>query len=161
MIWSFGFVLPVILVFAVIIPLALAILMYSSKNSLIRKKKYIFMTGEYNPRAWFWEFVKMYVKLLIMCCLTFLEQDITNKVNFWFYWKNQNAGNFLKYLNFFDYCFIFVGLFSDIAHFPVGGLLWVSAELFQALQARVVQQNRFNLNRGLRSIVLLRISRLQ
>lgn len=40
------------------------------------------MTGEYKPEAWFWEFLKMYLKLLIMCCLTFYEYDISNKILF-------------------------------------------------------------------------------
>ena len=31
------------------------------------------MTGEYKSKAWFWEFIKMYLKLLIMSGITFLE----------------------------------------------------------------------------------------
>ena len=38
------------------------------------------MNGEYNQKSWFWEFIKMGIKLLLMCCLTFFEYDIPNKV---------------------------------------------------------------------------------
>jgi len=74
------FVLPVILITAVIIPVGLVIAIYSKKNNLRARRKYIFMTGEYTAKSWFWEFLKMYTKLLIMCCLTFFEYDIPNKV---------------------------------------------------------------------------------
>ena len=38
------------------------------------------MTGEYHKKAWFWEFLKMFIKLSVMCCLIFFEYDIPNKV---------------------------------------------------------------------------------
>jgi len=79
--WSLSLVLPVIIVVAIIIPLLLGIKLYQTKDNLILRKKYFFMTGEYKPNIWFWEFIKMYLKLLIMCCLTFYEYDIPNKVN--------------------------------------------------------------------------------
>ena len=38
------------------------------------------MIGEYTKTGWFWEFVKMNLKLIVMCCLVFFENDIPNKV---------------------------------------------------------------------------------
>ena len=69
-----------ILLVGVVIPAFLAFQMFNGRSNIITRKKYIFMTGEYKPHAWYWEFLKMYLKLLIMCCLTFYEYDIPNKV---------------------------------------------------------------------------------
>lgn len=76
------FVLPVIIIVAVIIPMILVINVKRTKDNILERKRYIFLTGEYINTAWFWEFLKMNVKLAIMCCLTFYEYDIPNKVNF-------------------------------------------------------------------------------
>ena len=80
--WSFSFVLPMVLIIAVIIPAVVAIQIYRFKDNLMARKKYTFMNGEYKPMTWFWEFIKMYVKLMIMICLTFYENNVPNKVNF-------------------------------------------------------------------------------
>ena len=84
------------------------------------------MIGEYKPHAWFWEFVKMYMKLLIMCCLTFYEYDIPNKVQF----------TFLFYLILFSksgYVFI------DPLHLLLGCILRFLAVLLQTLQNQTLQ----------------------
>jgi len=84
--WSILFVLPVILIIGLVIPSVLALKIYKGKDNVISRKRYNFMIGEYKPHAWFWEFVKMYMKLLIMCCLTFYEYDIPNKVIPFYYY---------------------------------------------------------------------------
>jgi len=100
--WSLSFILPVILLIGIIIPAFILFQIFKGRRNSITRKKYIFMTGEYRPEAWFWEFLKMYLKLLIMCCLTFYEHEIPNKV------KNSSAFYFfLIFLPFF-----FVGFFN-------------------------------------------------
>jgi len=69
------------------------------------RKKYTFMNGEYKPKIWFWEFVKMYNKLMIMICLTFYENNVPNKVNnlifSYFYFFQDNWFLFRFYLSCF------------------------------------------------------------
>ena len=92
--WSLSFILPVILLIGIIIPAFIVFQIFKGRRKSITRKKYIFMTGEYKPEAWFWEFLKMYLKLLIMCCLTFYEYDIPNKV------KNSSTFYLFLYLFF-------------------------------------------------------------
>ena len=73
-------VFPVIVIVAIIIPLVIFFKTRRSQNNLIQRKRYYFLTGEYKKESWFWEFVKMYLKITIMCCLSFFENDIPNKV---------------------------------------------------------------------------------
>jgi len=84
------------------------------------RKKYTFMNGEYNPKTWFWEFIKMYVKLIIMICLTFYEYDVPNKVNIWS----------LIFVYFFTHFWLF---FLDFIYLVSGGILWITADLFEAI----------------------------
>lgn len=78
------------------------------------------MTGEYSSKSWFWEFLKMYVKLLIMCCLTFFEYDIPNKVIFFLSLEIDVFVYFISLQN---------SIILDIIHFLVDGMLWVDAIL--------------------------------
>jgi hypothetical protein len=100
--WSLSFILPVILLIGIIIPAFILFQIFKGRRNSITRKKYIFMTGEYKPEAWFWEFLKMYLKLLIMCCLTFYEYEIPNKV------KNSLA--FYFFLTFLPFFFGFLTL---------------------------------------------------
>ncbi|EAR93729.2 transmembrane protein, putative (macronuclear) [Tetrahymena thermophila SB210] len=83
-IWSLSLVIPVILVVAVFIPLILLILIWRSKQRkyIVEKRSFMFMILEYKSNSKYWEFVKMNMKLLVMCCLTFYEYDIPNKILF-------------------------------------------------------------------------------
>ncbi|KAL4512014.1 hypothetical protein ABPG72_005016 [Tetrahymena utriculariae] len=82
--WSLSLVIPIILVVAVFIPLILFILIWRSKQRkyIVEKRSFLFMILEYKPNSKYWEFVKMNTKLLVMCCLTFYEYDIPNKILF-------------------------------------------------------------------------------
>jgi len=86
------------------------------------RKKYTFMNGEYNPKTWFWEFIKMYVKLMIMICLTFYEYDVPNKVSISYLICVYALTHYL--LAYF--CLDFIYLIS-------GGILWITADLFEAI----------------------------
>ncbi|KAL4475173.1 hypothetical protein ABPG74_001869 [Tetrahymena malaccensis] len=82
--WSFSLVIPIIIVVAVLIPFILLILIWRSKQRkyIVEKRSFMFMILEYKPNSKYWEFVKMNMKLLVMCCLTFYEYDIPNKILF-------------------------------------------------------------------------------
>ena len=97
-----SFILPVILLIGIIIPAFILFEIFKGRRNSITRKKYIFMTGEYKPEAWFWEFLKMYLKLLIMCCLTFYEHKIPNKV------KNSSAFLLLSYFSYHFFLLAFL-----------------------------------------------------
>ena len=78
--WSYMFVIPMILIVAFFIPLFLGLYIYKTSKSMINRKKFLLMTGEYKNNSWYWEFIKMYTKIGLMCILTFFEYDIPNKV---------------------------------------------------------------------------------
>ena len=78
------------------------------------------MNGEYNQRAWFWEFVKMFIKLLLMWILTFFEYDIPNKVSLLFS------------LTLFE-LYVFFVIISDLIYFLRDDIVWTAALLHQAL----------------------------
>ena len=90
------------------------------------------MTGEYKPEAWFWEFLKMYLKLLIMCCLTFYEYDIPNKV--------KKSSTFYFFFSSFIYKFLHFKLI-DFVHSLLGVVLWFLAVLVEAL---FIQDSQLN-----------------
>ncbi|KAL4475170.1 hypothetical protein ABPG74_001866 [Tetrahymena malaccensis] len=80
--WSLALVLPIVLTFSIIIPLFIFLMIKQSQKSKRKQntKKYILMTSEYKDKFWYWEFIKMYMKLFIMCCLVFYQYDIPNKI---------------------------------------------------------------------------------
>ncbi|KAL4475163.1 hypothetical protein ABPG74_001859 [Tetrahymena malaccensis] len=84
--WSLSLVLPVLLIISVIIPGFIMYKVYKSKDSILKRKNYTFIVGEYEMnekrKIWYWEFIKMYMKLLIMSILIIYEYSIPNKILF-------------------------------------------------------------------------------
>ncbi|EAR82108.2 transmembrane protein, putative (macronuclear) [Tetrahymena thermophila SB210] len=79
-VWTVRFVLPVILVLVFIIPGLILWRIKVNQNTKLGQRKFSFMTSEYTQKAFYWEIVKMNLKLFIMCSLNFLEHDYPNKI---------------------------------------------------------------------------------
>ncbi|KAL4467691.1 hypothetical protein ABPG74_013026 [Tetrahymena malaccensis] len=79
-VWTVRFVLPVILVLVFIIPGLILWRVKVNQKTKLGQRKFSFMTSEYTQKAFYWEIVKMNLKLFIMCSLTFLEHDYPNKI---------------------------------------------------------------------------------
>ncbi|EWS71596.1 transmembrane protein, putative (macronuclear) [Tetrahymena thermophila SB210] len=80
--YSSTLVAPCLLVFAFIIPIGLFYILYRNKNDLQNisiYKKYGFLYREYKSQIFYWEFVKMLEKILIIIVLNFYSQDINVK----------------------------------------------------------------------------------
>ncbi|EWS75596.1 transmembrane protein, putative (macronuclear) [Tetrahymena thermophila SB210] len=80
--YSSTLVAPCLLVFAFIIPIGLFYILYRNKNDLQNiqiYKKYGFLYKEYKIQKYYWEFVKMLEKILIIIVLNFYSQDINVK----------------------------------------------------------------------------------
>jgi len=92
------------------------------------------MTGEYSPKSWFWEFLKMYTKLLIMCCLTFFEYDIPNKViRLSIFSVINDRLEVFKIIFHLYYLFFSFFYHLDSIHFLADGVLRTTAFLSQAI----------------------------
>ncbi|EWS74813.1 transmembrane protein, putative (macronuclear) [Tetrahymena thermophila SB210] len=82
--WSLSLILPILLIISVIIPGFMMYKVYKSKDSILKRKNYMFIIGEYDMsekrKIWYWEFLKMYMKLLIMSILIIYEYSIPNKI---------------------------------------------------------------------------------
>ena len=63
--WTFGFVVPVFLINTIIIPLICFRLIYRTRKTIFRRKKYSYLTSEYKKANYYWEFVRIYMKLLV------------------------------------------------------------------------------------------------
>ncbi|EAR94882.2 transmembrane protein, putative (macronuclear) [Tetrahymena thermophila SB210] len=75
-------VAPCLLVFAFIIPIGLFYILYRNKNNLQNiqiYKKYGFLYREYKSKKYYWEFVKMLEKMIIIIVLNFYSQEINIK----------------------------------------------------------------------------------
>ncbi|KAL4475438.1 hypothetical protein ABPG72_022073 [Tetrahymena utriculariae] len=79
-VWTVRFVLPVILTLVFIIPGIILWRIKVNQKTKLGQRKFSFMTSEYTQKAFYWEVVKMNLKLFIMCSLTFLEHDYPNKI---------------------------------------------------------------------------------
>ncbi|EWS72628.1 transmembrane protein, putative (macronuclear) [Tetrahymena thermophila SB210] len=80
--YSSTFVAPCLLVFAFIIPIGLFYLLYKNKNDLQNiqvYKKYSFLYKEYKSQNYYWEFVKILEKILIIIILNFYSQETNVK----------------------------------------------------------------------------------
>ncbi|EAR85960.2 transmembrane protein, putative (macronuclear) [Tetrahymena thermophila SB210] len=80
--YSSTLVTPCLLVFAFIIPIGLFYILYKNKNDLQSiqiNKKYGFLYREYKSKKYYWEFVKILEKILIIIVLNFYSQDINVK----------------------------------------------------------------------------------
>ena len=70
------FMVPITVTLVIVIPGLILLKMTANQrnsSSLIEKKNFIFLEGEYKKEAYFWEFVKIYLKLGIMLILTFFQ----------------------------------------------------------------------------------------
>ncbi|KAL4512022.1 hypothetical protein ABPG72_005024 [Tetrahymena utriculariae] len=85
-VWSLLLILPILLIISAIIPGFIMYKVYKSKDSILQRKNYTFIIGEYEMnekrKIWYWEFIKMYMKLLIMSILIIFEYSIPNKILF-------------------------------------------------------------------------------
>ncbi|EWS75593.1 transmembrane protein, putative (macronuclear) [Tetrahymena thermophila SB210] len=80
--YSSTLVAPCLLVFAFIIPIGLFYLLYKNKNDLQNiqvYKKYGFLYKEYKSQNYYWEFVKILEKILIIIILNFYSQETNIK----------------------------------------------------------------------------------
>ncbi|EAR94889.2 transmembrane protein, putative (macronuclear) [Tetrahymena thermophila SB210] len=80
--YSSTLVAPCLLVFAFIIPIGLFYILYKNKNDLQNiqvYKKYGFLYREYKSQKYYWEFVKILEKILIIIILNFYSQDTNIK----------------------------------------------------------------------------------
>ncbi|EWS72630.1 transmembrane protein, putative (macronuclear) [Tetrahymena thermophila SB210] len=80
--YSSTLVAPCLLVFAFIIPIGLFYILYRNKDDLQNiqiYKKYGFLYREYKSQKYYWEFVKMLEKILIIIVLNFYSQDTNIK----------------------------------------------------------------------------------
>ncbi|EAR93718.2 transmembrane protein, putative (macronuclear) [Tetrahymena thermophila SB210] len=84
--WSLSLILPILLIITLIIPGFMMYKVYKSKDSILQRKNYMFIIGEYEMndkrKVWYWEFIKMYMKLIIMSILIIYEYSIPNKILF-------------------------------------------------------------------------------
>ncbi|EWS75587.1 transmembrane protein, putative (macronuclear) [Tetrahymena thermophila SB210] len=80
--YAFVLLLPLLLMWVVILPLILFLALKRNKKNLESiqiKLKYGFLYKEYQNYAYYWEFVKMAVKLVIILALNFYSQSIVTK----------------------------------------------------------------------------------
>jgi len=64
--------LPILLGISVVIPAGILWRMTINEHSASRapiSRKFVFLTGEYRKETFFWEFVKIYLKLLVQLLL--------------------------------------------------------------------------------------------
>ena len=80
--YAFALILPSIVVFLVGIPLIFVVILYKNRNSLknpIIVLKYGYLLKEYKQSTYYWEFVKMMQRMLIMFVINFYSQDQKTK----------------------------------------------------------------------------------
>ncbi|CAD8191360.1 unnamed protein product [Paramecium octaurelia] len=80
--WLITFVLPSALMLGLIIPTYLFLSLYKIRNKLDdenNRKNWGYLYNEYQPKAYFWEIVKVYQKSFIITFLTFYEDLIIIK----------------------------------------------------------------------------------
>ncbi|KAL4475171.1 hypothetical protein ABPG74_001867 [Tetrahymena malaccensis] len=80
--WSTALVFPIILLFGLLIPLLIIYLNFKTNKSqkILQKRKFFLITNEYQDKYWFWEYIKIYQKLMIMFCLAIYKYEIQNKM---------------------------------------------------------------------------------
>ncbi|KAL4492984.1 hypothetical protein ABPG72_020763 [Tetrahymena utriculariae] len=76
-------ILPVLALWVFIIPLLFFVKLYNNRKSIYEKSslKYAFgyLYQEYNPRAYLWEFVKMFEKIMIIIFINIYDSDVKVK----------------------------------------------------------------------------------
>ena len=80
--YSMIFSLPALLIWVVGIPLFIIKNLYQSRKKLYAintKIKYGFLYIEYNPKVFYWEFVKMYEKIIIILFVSLFDTEINIK----------------------------------------------------------------------------------
>ena len=71
-------ILPSIIVFLIGVPSIFFGILYANRNNLKNEKivlKYGYLLKEYKYSAYYWEFVKMMQRMLIICVINFYSQD--------------------------------------------------------------------------------------
>ena len=74
--FSFFISIPALLIWTFIIPLFILYKLYKARNylnNIDNRIKYGFLYSEYKPKAFYWEFAKMYEKMIITIFLSFFE----------------------------------------------------------------------------------------
>ncbi|CAD8187793.1 unnamed protein product [Paramecium pentaurelia] len=82
--WITFFIIPGLLVFGCIIPLGLFLLMYIKRSQLeiIKLRKHIcYLFNEYSSTNYFWEFIKISNKAIIILITTYFETDVQLKAS--------------------------------------------------------------------------------
>ena len=72
--YALALILPSIIVLLIGVPLIFVVILYLNRNNLKNKKvvlKYGYLLKEYKQSAYFWEFVKMMQRMLIMFVVNF------------------------------------------------------------------------------------------
>ncbi|CAD8115627.1 unnamed protein product [Paramecium sonneborni] len=80
--WVFGFCIPILFFFGILIPFGLLYGLYKQRDKLIYKRgKSLFgyLYYEYKPKAYFWEIIKIVTKELVILFLIFYEDSIIIK----------------------------------------------------------------------------------
>lgn len=85
--FTFLFSLPVLIIWVIGVPL----FMYLKVTKLVKsgkltwythRIKFGFLIGEYNKKVYFWEFIRMYNKIVIVLISSLLDYNITLKFTF-------------------------------------------------------------------------------
>ena len=80
--FTLGLVLPLFLVWIIIFPLTIFIIINKNKNqlqSLVMQLKYGILYKEYKPQNFYWEFVKIYKRILLILALNYYIEEIKIK----------------------------------------------------------------------------------
>ncbi|EAR91481.2 transmembrane protein, putative (macronuclear) [Tetrahymena thermophila SB210] len=82
--YTYYLVFPCLIIWIVVFPVALFLILFLNKKRLQKlnlELKYGFIYKEYKINAYFWEFVKMFIKIIIILCLNFYSQSTQVKGN--------------------------------------------------------------------------------
>ncbi|CAD8114144.1 unnamed protein product [Paramecium primaurelia] len=82
--WIYAFIIPGSALFGLIIPLSLYIFLYLKKNDLnkIKYRSHIgYLFNEYTRKNYFWEWIKLWNKTIIIIILIYFETDISLKAS--------------------------------------------------------------------------------
>jgi hypothetical protein len=82
MVYTYFLVLPLLLFIALVLPLSILFFMVKNKSTLSKSSYRLrlgFLYNEYNGKNFYWEFVKMYQRLCIICVLLFLDSYVMIK----------------------------------------------------------------------------------
>ncbi|KAL4461589.1 hypothetical protein ABPG74_016213 [Tetrahymena malaccensis] len=82
--YTYYLVFPCLILWIVALPMALFLILFLNKQRLQRlnlELKFGFIYKEYKINAYYWEFVKMFIKIIIILCLNFYSQNTLVKGN--------------------------------------------------------------------------------